>query len=161
MHALLGSNSSDPTAPFTDQGQIGTPDQNYAIDVSFTPGPNRRGCDRKVSQARREPCFTITMERTILFGPVRTPQRRNQSSICKSRRLTLVRLCVSHARSVTGTSQRWILQLASWAIAQCYTPLTILMDPRKSGSGCVARIISFVQRIKLRLGILRHPMATL
>lgn len=32
MHALIGSDPTDPTAPFTDLGQIGTPDSNYAID---------------------------------------------------------------------------------------------------------------------------------
>ncbi|KAJ7054697.1 glycoside hydrolase family 43 protein [Mycena amicta] len=32
MHVLRGSDSQDPTAPFTDIGQIGTQDSNYAID---------------------------------------------------------------------------------------------------------------------------------
>ncbi|KAJ7858707.1 Arabinanase/levansucrase/invertase [Mycena olivaceomarginata] len=32
MHVLKGSNPADPTAPFLDLGQIGTPDSNYAID---------------------------------------------------------------------------------------------------------------------------------
>ncbi|KAJ7735894.1 Arabinanase/levansucrase/invertase [Mycena metata] len=32
MHVLLGSDPTDPTAPFTDLGQIGTPDNNHAID---------------------------------------------------------------------------------------------------------------------------------
>lgn len=34
MHVLKGTDSTDPTRPFEDQGQIGTPDENYAIDVS-------------------------------------------------------------------------------------------------------------------------------
>jgi hypothetical protein len=33
MHALKGSDPLDPTAPFSDQGVIGTPDENYAIHV--------------------------------------------------------------------------------------------------------------------------------
>ncbi|KAF8192820.1 Arabinanase/levansucrase/invertase [Mycena galopus ATCC 62051] len=32
MHVLKGGDPADPTAPFTDLGQIGTPDSNYAID---------------------------------------------------------------------------------------------------------------------------------
>ncbi|KAJ6463561.1 glycoside hydrolase family 43 protein, partial [Mycena sanguinolenta] len=32
MHVLKGSDPSDPTAPFTDLGPIGTPDDNYSID---------------------------------------------------------------------------------------------------------------------------------
>ncbi|KAK7055528.1 Arabinanase/levansucrase/invertase superfamily protein [Favolaschia claudopus] len=32
MHVLKGTDPNDPTKPFTDLGQIGTPDQNYAID---------------------------------------------------------------------------------------------------------------------------------
>ncbi|KAF7307883.1 Arabinanase/levansucrase/invertase superfamily protein [Mycena kentingensis (nom. inval.)] len=43
MHVLHGSDPNDPTAPFTDFGVIGTPDENYAIDgtvLQHTNGKN-------------------------------------------------------------------------------------------------------------------------
>ncbi|KAJ7852963.1 glycoside hydrolase family 43 protein [Mycena leptocephala] len=68
MHALIGSDPTDPTAPFTDLGQIGTPDSNYAIDGTVLQNYNGANYFIWSGKETRE-LDTRIGERTLIHSP--------------------------------------------------------------------------------------------
>ncbi|KAJ6554461.1 glycosyl hydrolase [Mycena capillaripes] len=66
MHTLKGSDPTDPTAPFVDLGQIGTPDNNYAID-----GTEKRELDtvQYLYIAEMDTPYSVVGERVLIHSP--------------------------------------------------------------------------------------------